>query len=166
MVSSSCSAASLETRAGLAVSTCRPQQLRTSQQGRSRTNIPGPGDEAFKTVVVRPPESPHTHPYLPAGQEMTTDRVTPSKSFRITVSSLAGNPIMLCWNTAHYEKCSANLKQFAAVRGLPIKWALNCESNDTHVFQILVTLILFWNSSESVVSISVIPTVTEKGKQT
>ena len=148
-VCSSCWAASLETRAGLAVPTARPQQLRSSQRGRSWTNIPGPADEVFKTAVVRPSESPHTHPYLPTGWEMTTDRVTPPKSFRITVSSLAGNPIKLCWNIAHYEKCSANLKQFAAVRGPPTKWALNCESNDTHIFQLLVTSILFWNSSES-----------------
>lgn len=148
-VSSSCWAASLETRAGLAIPTARPQQLRSSQRDRSWTNIPGPGNEVINTAVVRPSESPHTHPYLPTGQEMTTDRVTPSKSFRITVSSLAGNPTELCGNIAHYEKCAANLKQFAAVRGLPMKWALNCESNDTHIFQVLVTLILFWNSSES-----------------
>lgn len=148
-VSSSCWAASLETRAGLAIPTARPQQLRSSQWDRSWTNIPGPGNEVINTAVVRPSESPHTHPYLPTGQEMTTDRVTPSKSFRITVSSLAGNLTELCWNIAHYEKCSANLKQFAAVRGLPMKWALNCKSNDMHIFQVLVTLILFWNSSES-----------------
>lgn len=30
-----------------------------------------------------------------------------------------------------------------------MKWALNCESNAMHIFQMLVTVMLFWNSCES-----------------
>lgn len=72
----------------------------------------GPGDEGLETAVVL--SHPTLIPRLPRGQEMSTQRVTPSKSFGIAVSSLAGhsNQIMVKYRWLWEALC-----QFEAICG-------------------------------------------------
>lgn len=80
--------------------------------GQDLDQHPGPGDEGLETAVVL--SHPTLIPRLPRGQEMSTERVTPLKSFGIAVSSLTGhsNQIMVKYRWLWEALC-----QFEAICG-------------------------------------------------